>query len=274
MKQLLRVSLLSLVVRFGFWAFLISPSVAQVNGPGTSSSSAFNTVINLPGDEAIISGGFGENIGGTPGQTVQLNVDEGGTIGPLFQANEGGEVNIRGGQVGAFLTANEGSKVNISGGNIGSALSANSGSVLNISGGNLGNFRGNANSTVNLIGRRFFVDFVELNNLPLDEASTITDRNVFLTGVLANGTPFSLPLNGNPTDVGFFFSADATVTVTLTNPVLPGDVNTDGTVDFLDIAPFVAVLTAQGLQAEADVNGGGDVNFLDVFPLVEILSNQ
>ena len=274
MKQVLRVSLLSLVVGLGFWTFLISPSIAQVNGPGTSPSSAFDTVINLPGDEAIVSGGFGVNIGGTPGQTVQLNADEGGTIGPFFRANEGSEMNIRGGEVGAFLTANEGSEVNISGGNIGNALIANSGSVLNISGGNLGNFRGDPNSTVNLIGRRFFVDFVELNNLPLDEASTITDRNVFLTGVLANGTPFSLPLNAAPTDVGFFFSADAMVTVTLTNPVLPGDVNMDGTVDFFDIAPFVAVLSAKGFQAEADVNGGGAVNFLDILPFVEILSNQ
>ena len=84
MKQVLRVSLLSLVVGLGFWTFLISPSIAQVNGPGTSPSSAFDTVINLPGDEAIVSGGFGVNIGGTPGQTVQLNADEGGTIGCLL----------------------------------------------------------------------------------------------------------------------------------------------------------------------------------------------
>ena len=64
------------------------------------------------------------------------------------------------------------------------------------------------------------------------------------------------------------------VTVTLTNPVSPGDVNMDGTVDFFDIAPFVAVLSAKGFQAEADVNGGGAVNFLDILPFVEILSNQ
>ena len=48
----------------------------------------------------------------------------------------------------------------------------------------------------------------------------------------------------------------------------------DGTVDFFDIAPFVAVLSAKGFQAQADVNGGGAVNFLDILPFVEILSNQ
>ena len=83
-----------------------------------------------------------------------------------------------------------------------------------------------------------------------------------------------MPLNGFPTDVGFFFSADATFNVTLINRVLVGDVNLDGDVNFLDIAPFIAILSSVTFQAEADVNGSGSVNFIDVFPFIGILSDQ
>ena len=274
MNQSLRVSLLSLVGCFGISAFLMSSSFAQVNGPGPSPSGDFDTVINLPGDEAIISDGFGEEVGGIPGQTVQLNVSDGGALGAFFDAEAGGEVNISGGDVGSFLSANDGSEVNISGGTVGNALSANAGSVVNISGGNLGNFRANPDSVVNLIGRRFFLDGVELGALQEAQAFTITDRNVLLSGLLADGGQFSLPLNGFPTDVGFFFSADATFNVTLTNRVLVGDVNLDGDVNFLDIAPFIAILSSVTFQAEADVNGSGSVNFIDIFPFIGILSDQ
>lgn len=55
--------------------------------------------------------------------------------------------------------------------------------------------------------------------------------------------------------------------------VLLGDVNRDGVVDFLDIAPFIAVLSGPGFQAEADCDENGVVNFLDIFAFIEILSS-
>ena len=54
--------------------------------------------------------------------------------------------------------------------------------------------------------------------------------------------------------------------------VLLGDVSLSGTVDFLDIAPFIAVLSSGGDQAEADCNEDGMVDFLDIAPFIAILS--
>ncbi|MEM9410209.1 MAG: dockerin type I repeat-containing protein [Planctomycetota bacterium] len=51
-----------------------------------------------------------------------------------------------------------------------------------------------------------------------------------------------------------------------------GDVNLDGEVDLLDVAPFVELLTNGGFQAEADINQDGVVNLLDVAPFVDLLT--
>ena len=51
-----------------------------------------------------------------------------------------------------------------------------------------------------------------------------------------------------------------------------GDVNQDGVVSFLDIAPFIAILSSQGFLAEADINSDEVVNFFDVAPFITILA--
>ena len=53
--------------------------------------------------------------------------------------------------------------------------------------------------------------------------------------------------------------------------VLLGDVNCDGVVDLLDVAPFVDLLTTGGFSDKADVNQDGVVDLLDVDPFVDIL---
>ena len=55
---------------------------------------------------------------------------------------------------------------------------------------------------------------------------------------------------------------------------LVGDVSADGVVDFADISPFIAVLSAQAFQAEADIDGNGVVNFFDISPFIGLLSGQ
>ena len=66
---------------------------------------------------------------------------------------------------------------------------------------------------------------------------------------------------------------DATFTVTSSaSPVLLGDIDLNGTVEFLDISPFIDVLASGNFQAEADCNESGDVNFLDISPFIQILS--
>ena len=56
--------------------------------------------------------------------------------------------------------------------------------------------------------------------------------------------------------------------------LLPGDVNQDGEINFLDISPFITTLSVGGDQAEADVNEDGMVDFLDISPFIELLSSQ
>ena len=53
-----------------------------------------------------------------------------------------------------------------------------------------------------------------------------------------------------------------------------GDVNQDGVVSFFDIQPFIAVLAAEGFQAEADCDGDGDVDFFDITPFIAALAAQ
>ena len=54
--------------------------------------------------------------------------------------------------------------------------------------------------------------------------------------------------------------------------VLLGDVNQDGNVSFLDISPFIAILSVGDYLAEADVNEDGMVNFADIGSFIELLS--
>jgi hypothetical protein len=52
---------------------------------------------------------------------------------------------------------------------------------------------------------------------------------------------------------------------------LVGDVNCDGVVDLLDVAPFVDLITDGGFSAKADINGDGVVDLLDVGPFVDLI---
>lgn len=54
-------------------------------------------------------------------------------------------------------------------------------------------------------------------------------------------------------------------------PPLLGDLNQNGEVNFLDIAPFVQRLATGTFQVEADINQNGEVNFADISPFIEIL---
>jgi len=53
---------------------------------------------------------------------------------------------------------------------------------------------------------------------------------------------------------------------------LLGDINQDDTVNFLDISPFISLLSAGGFSCEADINEDGEVNFLDISPFITLLS--
>ena len=53
---------------------------------------------------------------------------------------------------------------------------------------------------------------------------------------------------------------------------IPGDINCDGDVNLLDVAPFVDILSSGEFDPKADINQDGEVNLLDVDPFVNLLS--
>ena len=55
---------------------------------------------------------------------------------------------------------------------------------------------------------------------------------------------------------------------------LLGDCNLDGVVNFLDISPFILVLSNGDFLNQADTNEDGVVNFLDISSFIALLSSQ
>lgn len=53
-----------------------------------------------------------------------------------------------------------------------------------------------------------------------------------------------------------------------------GDLNSDSSVDLLDIEPFIDLLSAQEYVPAADMNFDGEVDLLDIEPFVALLSAQ
>jgi len=181
------------------------------------------------GSEVNISGGnMGSGFNANSGSEVNISGD---SIGGIFNANSGSLVSISGGNIGS-LVANNGSLVNMSGGIVDVQLEARYGSVVNISAGVVDNLfpmpgsevnisGGNFGSTslipftgnFNLFGSDFFLDDVSLDDLlTTDEAFMIDDRDVTLTSVLADGSPFSL-------DLIDFGTQETNLTVTLVSSV-------------------------------------------------------
>jgi len=78
--------------------------------------------------------------------------------------------------------------------------------------------------------------------------------------------PFGeVPLTG----MGSFIEIDS---ATVAPAFVVGDVSGDGVVNFLDITPFIAVLTTMDFQNEADINRDGMINFLDITPFIALLT--
>lgn len=55
---------------------------------------------------------------------------------------------------------------------------------------------------------------------------------------------------------------------------LLGDINCDGSVNLLDINPFIELVANNAYEPAADINGDTAVNLLDVLPFVELLQGD
>ena len=114
-----------------------------------------------------------------------------------------------------------------------------------------------------------FVSFeaIASNNTLIDGAS------VWFLGIVLSAPCDSATLMFGKDLIGgeFLFNIDEVTTVA-SSSVLLGDVNLDGNVDLLDVAPFVMLVSAGQFQPEADVNQDNVVDLLDVAPFVDLLT--
>lgn len=216
-----------------------------------------------PGE--LSSGTFTKGV--RPSETLTVNGT--GELGRNF-AVVGGTLNVEGGSTGYGLEVAFG-EINITGGAVGAGVDAFNGSTVDISGGDIGDdFDAMIGSTVNLFGSSFFLDGVELTGLVSGEAFTITDRDVTLSGLLADGSPFEFDLNSSNAMGADFFSSGATLTVNLAGDECEGDTNGDNTVNFADLNAVLSTFGQSGAGIAGDVDGNMVVNFVD---LNTVLSN-
>jgi hypothetical protein len=260
MTQILRVPSLLLTsflsAGIGVLALFDSQTLAQVNGPGPSPSSSFDTVLNLPGDEPPIENSA-VRVGGVPGQTTQINITDGSAIDRRFFADAGSEVNISGGSVSTAFVANSGSEVNLSGGTVvygfNEPFSANSGSNVNISGGAVTTrFNARSGSLVNISGGTFGDVFgISSGSLVNISGGTFGDQFRAFTGSEVN-------ISGGIFDDNFFitsgsevnfFGSEFQIDGSVLNNLLPGE-----TFTITDRDVTLSGVLAGGEQFSFDLN--------------------
>lgn len=117
---------------------------------------------------------------------------------------------------------------------------------------------------------------VQLTGTLGDDTYSFTDAapDSFDFGMLAfhaNSNQFGSSNTAGDPDNGIDFS-NIRVETSFGGNFLLGDVNQDGSVNFLDISAFIAVLSGGGFQAEADTNEDGSVNFLDISAFIALLA--
>jgi len=117
---------------------------------------------------------------------------------------------------------------------------------------------------------QFSLDGVD--NSTADARSSIAEGVVWSdqdAWISVSNSTTSISLNTGAENSEINSPSDYTVTGAT---VLLGDVDLNGSVEFLDIAPLIAVLSNGVFQAEADCDESGEVDFLDISPFITILS--
>jgi hypothetical protein len=224
--------------------------------------------LSLEGESvtSISAGSVGDNVSLNGSAKIDMS---GGSIGnhaSLTGFNS--KLGIAAGSVGEHLTVDEyGSEVTISGGLVGDYLTATRGRI-NISGGTIGDAfhtGTTSDSRVFLYGTQFHLNGLPIAGLTPGQPDQIDTRNVTLSGILLDGTPFSFDLNSTANPELDFFATSARVTVQLVSG-LPGDYTGDGSVDAADYVVWRKMLgTTTNHGAGADGDFSGAVDELDYF---------
>ena len=144
------------------------------------------------------------------------------------------------------------------------------------------------NNSPNEISDFFNVELVVKRNT-IDDFGVdgfLRDENgLVLQTVSLGGIDFSNVYDGS-FNITYFVSVDNTAyiaheSITFDNfrlkvsgPVLKGDVDMDGDIDFADIPPFISALQSGVFQAEADCNCDAVVTFADIPAFIALLQGQ
>lgn len=117
------------------------------------------------------------------------------------------------------------------------------------------------------------IDGPMFSDLDAGESAFITINGSDTSTIGTFATVFTIGLSDVdlPGAINQVMSLIATFEVVDTGFIL-GDVNGDGTVNLLDVGPFVDLIGDGGFVLEADINEDGVVNLLDVGPFVDLLS--
>ena len=114
----------------------------------------------------------------------------------------------------------------------------------------------------------------EVSNFNGSSNNSIGSASGSVATGFGDGSPLAVTFSDPSPNTSFFHSRSNFAYASFAVAVLLGDVNTDGDVNFLDIAPFIARLFDSVFQAEADMNGDGVVSFADISLFIEALSQQ
>ena len=137
----------------------------------------------------------------------------GGEIGFAATISHGSEAKVSGGLIPTLNVFNSGS-AEISGGEI-SQITVDTGGNAVVRGGEISRIGAGEDASVHLIGRDFFIDGSPISDLNFSNVVEITEREVTLSGTLADGSPFSFFLNPFRARVNERFDFSATLTVAL-----------------------------------------------------------
>ncbi|TWT37216.1 hypothetical protein KOR34_21630 [Posidoniimonas corsicana] len=155
------------------------------------------------------------SVGGSFGATASDVVIDGGSVDGSVTIFNNSKFRISGGSHAARISVGYGGRLEISGGQFTGGLTHREGTV-DISGGDFWNLTSiSVADTLNLFGLEFYLDGMPLTGLTPHLGVVVPERDQTLSGILADGTPFSFDLNSTSGAGLHFFSTDARLTVTL-----------------------------------------------------------
>jgi len=250
MQSLLSVFALFSYAAVGYGQFTTVLNIPPDPNIGDFQSIGAHTQLNLF-DGGVVGMRFNAGVPDEANEKVEMNIF-GGTVGDFFNANQGSIVNVSGGMVGSGLQVQFGSRLNvtagtvarvdkvmrrgeanISGGNVGAITAYLGGGLLNLSGGTVDEIKALMGSFVNIFGTQFVLDGDDItDSFTWNEPLTIDDRDVTLSGRLADGSDFSFDLNSTAVPDQDFFDVGADLVVMR---VLPADTNNDGLINIDDL---------------------------------------